>query len=196
MSERFLVTCLNSMSRYWHYGDPAQFDQFDTCLINYDYSHLAGVPEKYWKPTAEMDGLEEMPQAEKDAVDLAELTATKEDRYDRIDAVTNYLIEEGFLFGTPERRFSMSAHAQLNWTQMVVASNSLTWPQEITTQDPDNPSYLLQQAELPAFIMAVAGHKDSCLEAGRQHKVTIAAMTDVAAVESWEDPRLIALRGD
>lgn len=53
-------------------------------IINPDISALRGVDEKYWK--ADGDRVVAMSQSEKDAVDLAELTAAKQARQDAFDA--------------------------------------------------------------------------------------------------------------
>lgn len=118
---------------------------------------------------------------------LKELTLDdyKELRYNEIDLKTQELISAGFTYDTGA--FSLSAHAQLNWSEIHSNQSEFTFPLGISTID--NNEYLLAAANVDAFWTAgkdaVKGHLDS----GRSLKKQVFDAVDETAVDAVVDNR-------
>ena len=152
-------------------------------VINPDLSPVSAVPQKYWTLTG--DVLSEMSQGEKDVVDVADLPAYKQVRYDEIDLKTGALILAGFTYDS--HIFSASANAQTNWNVLKDEELEFTWPVEISCLN--NDVYSLTQAKLDPFWTAgkdfIKGHLDS----GRTLKKSIFDVVTRVAGDAVVDNR-------
>ena len=157
-------------------------------LINPNLSAVEGVDKRYWK--IDGDTVIEMSQAEKDAVDLARLPELKEAKLAAIDAKTNQLIAQGFIFDG--HTFSLSLNAQSNFMGIKVATEGglLTednYPYELTTLDDE--AYQLSWALKDAFFGSVLNAVATHLAYGRALKVAVKSATTQAELDLIVDNR-------
>lgn len=106
-------------------------------------------------------------------------------RYNEIDSKTGVLIAAGFIFDGST--FSLSAHAQMNWSEIHSNQASFTFPLTLSCLNSD--TYDLAAADVENFwgtaMATVKGHLDS----GRVLKKQIFDAVDEAAVDAVTDNR-------
>lgn len=156
-------------------------------IINPDLSAVAAVDQRYWKLVG--DQVVEMTQAEKDAVDAAGLPETKLAKYAEIDARTDQLIYEGFMFAG--KRFSLSLGAQLKMigTNQVRARPEIAYPIVWNTIDDADKHQLVDADEVLAFYLQGVGTYRAHVDSGTELKDQVRAATTIAAVQAVEDAR-------
>lgn len=161
-------------------------------IRNPDLSAVSGVPQKYRKVSG--DDVLEMTQAEKDAVDAAELPAYKVAKADAIDARTAELIAIGFTYDT-DKQFSLSMPAQANWNGLanMLALNLLVepddFPIEANTIDNEDTYLITDIADATAFFSTAAATKKAHLDSGTALKKSVSAAADHAALDAVVDTR-------
>lgn len=151
-----------------------------------DPSVRDGVPSKYWKIVD--DRLTEMTQGEKDDVDGVLVDPEKVAVYSRIDARTVELIGEGFTYDG--ETFSLSAAAQSNWLRIMTwkLAGTLTFPLTVSTKD-NNTYIIADAAAFDAFYSAVNAAVTGHVGSGQAQKAIVMAMTTLAEVQAYVDPR-------
>jgi len=109
----------------------------------------------------------------------------------QIDTRTDAIISQGFTYA--DKQFSLSLEAQSNWTGMMVASDFLTFPYEITAQNADNVGgvkySLADKAELVTFYLTGIGYVSYVIGAGRALKLLVNEAATPDAVLAVEDAR-------
>ncbi len=153
-------------------------------IINPDLSAVAGVPSKFWNITG--DVITEMSDAEKDT---AELRNVKEDKSDAIDAKTERLISEGFIYAT--KRFSLSLSDQTTMAGMhqVKDDVALTYPISWNTIDNRDTYDIEDAADLDALYLACLGAIRTHLDSGTSLKGDVRASTTIAEVDAVVENR-------
>lgn len=117
------------------------------------------------------------------------LSAAKKVKKDAIDARTNVLIEEGFLFnGTA---FPLTQEHRLYWTAMYASRNepSIAFPIKVWSKDGDSSIDIQNVAELEGFCLSALAAAKGHLDSGMALKQAVNEAADVAAVEAVTDDR-------
>ena len=110
-------------------------------IVNPDLTALVNVPKKYWKIIG--DDVLEMDQAEKDAVDAAELVILKAKLLEDVDSHAESLITDGPGIEYPPasgKYLSLSINAQIKWTGWNLIADDwvslgLPYPFTVRTKD-------------------------------------------------------------
>jgi hypothetical protein len=118
------------------------------------------------------------------AVDL--LPDIKAVRCEAIDARTQALIASGFTFAG--HVFSLSTEAQLNWTALYAARDSLTYPLSVTTDD-DEEFSAPDAASLAGLCLTALASVKGRVDSGRGLKLAVLAAADAAALNAILDVR-------
>jgi hypothetical protein len=126
------------------------------------YEDLAAT----WRGTSACPTMEEM-QATWTTINAA---ATREAAIKAIDAQCEATIAQGFAFAG--RTFSLSAAAQMNWTNMFIARSLLTYPLEISTKD-DGKHTLADASEVAAFYTTGIGVVKAAIDTARAAKLAL-----------------------
>ena len=113
------------------------------------------------------------------------LDEKKVQKCDAIDARTDAIIGEGFLFDG--KQFSLSTEAQTNWLGMLVLQSVLTWPFGITSQDEH--TYLLTQENLPLFVGTGMLVIKNAVDSGRALKSAAVDATTPEELDAVVDTR-------
>lgn len=113
------------------------------------------------------------------------LTELKSEKYLEIDGNTVALIAAGFQFDGES--FSLSAGAQLNWSEIHTNKLLLTFPLEISTLD--NNTYDLELLDVEDFWSAALNGVKTHLDSGRALKKQVFDAADKAAVLAVVDNR-------
>ena len=151
-------------------------------LVNPDLSSLSAVPQKYWKESS--GSVVEMTQAEKDVIEP--LSDRKAERKLEVDIQTGALIAQGF--DHVSKTFSLSANAQLNWTNVYLNRANWSYPLEVSTLA--NGSHdLADQAAVESFYADGVDEVKVILDGGRTLKTDIDAAADQAALDAIVDTR-------
>ena len=101
-----------------------------------------------------------------------------------IDLKTGDLISEGFVFDS--KTFSLSINAQINWSNIMNVPDN-AFPLTIMTKD--DQSYALSLANKQNFYLSALNGRLTQLGSGTSLKVQINALTTIADVETFVDPR-------
>lgn len=150
-------------------------------IINPDLSNVVGVDIKYW--VIEGDAVREMTDAEKDAAYLEEFRTAK---MAEIDGKTNELISEGFTYDN--KVFSMSAEAQINWTNLFMIRTTLSYPFEVSTLD--GGCYDFQNSDaLAIFYSTGLSFKKGIMDSGRELRKDCLEVTTIADLNLIVDER-------
>lgn len=157
--------------------DPADW------IINPDLSGVSGVPVVYWK--IDGDTVSEMSQAEKDAVDAANLPAYKAALVKKVDAETQRRIALGFEFPPSSGNvFSLSKEAQLNYLGMKTYTDALPYPFDVRTLDDTGFITISNATETNAFLDVGFVTKETWITTGRLVKTAVMAAADAAAADA------------
>ncbi len=153
-------------------------------LHNPDVSALASVPREYWI----VDGSEvrEMTAAEKDS---GHLSAHKAEKCAAIDAKTDELIAQGFVYS--DKTFSLSANAQkrIMGIHQVRDDASLSYPVKWNTIDDADALELADSAAVHSFYLTALGTYRGHVDGGTSLKDQVRAASTVAAVDAITDSR-------
>ena len=133
--------------------------------------------------------VEEMTQAEKDAVDGALVSAAKIAKKADIDAKTGALIAGGFDYDN--HHFSLSPGAQMNLVglQKGIDAGAITFPHKMSTDDASIEYSVPDEAAYTAIYLTAVGTVKAAMDSGRALKLLVAACTTLAEVEAVEDLR-------
>jgi len=113
------------------------------------------------------------------------LANLKARRYGEIDLRTGQLIGAGFTYDSAQ--FSLSANAQLNWSEIHSNVSAFSDPVEVATID--NNVYDLTHANVDAFWTAALNATKGHLDSGRALKKSVFDAADKAAVDAVVDNR-------
>jgi hypothetical protein len=134
------------------YTAPVTTDWF----INPDLTAVAGVPQKYWKDSGGQNGngeqnIVEMLQAEKDAVDAADLPALKKAKNNAIRANTLNVYAAGFEHPAASGTFlPLDSDSRLEWHASAEFAAQLDYPYIVFDVD-DNPVSVANQGVLTQY---------------------------------------------
>ena len=151
-------------------------------LVNPDLSSLSAVPQKYWKESA--GSVVEMSQADKDVIEP--LSDRKAERKGEVDLQSGALIFGGFTHSS--KAFSLSANAQMNWTNVWADRANQTYPYEVSTAN-DEAYDFTDAAEIDTFYHVGKTRLELVLGEGRQLKIDIDAAADQTALDAIVDTR-------
>jgi hypothetical protein len=112
--------------------------------------------------------------------------ADKAVRCEEIDARTQALIASGFTFAG--HVFSLSTEAQLNWTALYAARDSLTYPLSVTTDD-DEEFSAPDAATLAGLCLTALATVKGQVDSGRGLKLAVLAAADASALNAILDAR-------
>ena len=150
------------------------------------------LPESYDKDTWKFSGgfYVEKTQEELDSNLILTFETNKQQKLEEIDAKTNQLISQGFVFDG--HTFSLSLNAQSNFMGIKVATDGgllteANYPYELTTIDDGayELSWALKDAFFGSVLTAVATH----LAYGRALKVAVKSATTQADLDLVVDNR-------
>jgi len=170
--------------------DPAVWLILTRSRDNSDYSDLKarGVPNRYWKITGER--LAEMSQAEKDAVEAAELPALKREAMVAVEARTEELLStRGFLHGgnrfplTPLFRDLLAGYDTLR------SAPSFPYPLSIGTIDDAGAVAFNSASEIRSLYVSAVTRMRAVYDAGADLKAQIRAAATVAELRGIVDGR-------
>lgn len=116
---------------------------------------------------------------------VVELPFAKQNTYVVIDLTTEIIIKQGFTF--EGYTFSMSANAQINWSNLLNIPDGM-FPLPVMSINEE--VYMLSLANRQNFYLSALNSKNNALQSGSVLKGQIAAMTTLAEVESFVDPRV------
>lgn len=167
-------------------------------IINPDLSSISGVEQKYWvvndwtydEGSNTYDGyVEEMTQAEKDAVDDDDLPTLKAKRYAEIDARTNELIAQGFTFDGYVFSLSQNAQVRLMGINQVRSRPEIQYPIKWNNKNDTLALDIVDEDELlDMFMTAFDTYRDH-VDSGTDLKDLIRDAEDADAVNAIVDNR-------
>ena len=114
------------------------------------------------------------------------LPALKKAKNSAIDARTQQLIAAGFNWRGST--FSLSAAAQMNWTNLFIARQMLAFPLEVSTLG-DGVYSVLDAAEMAAFYSNGLAYTKAIIDSGRELKLRVGDAQTVAELEAIIDAR-------
>ena len=158
-------------------------------LWNPDLSSVSGVPTEYRMVLG--DAVIEMSAAEKLVVDSGNLGLLRKQRYAEIDAATENMIGQGFLYSG--KVFSLSEHAQNYWLGMMLGKDlfaSGDFPFAINTADDGEIYHIANAAEIPYLYATAMGTVQYHLGYGTIIKDLVRTSTTVSGVLAVVDPRV------
>lgn len=115
-----------------------------------------------------------------------DLVTERSRRWAEIDTRTADLIAAGFVFDG--HTFSLSASAQMNWTNLMISAALLPYPVAVSTAD-DGQYTLPTTGAVQAFYATGIGAVKAILDAGRVLKLAVGAATTKAAIDAVVDNR-------
>jgi len=111
----------------------------------------------------------------------------KAKRIKEVDLKTRILISQGFEYSG--KTFSMSVEAQINWTNLEMIKESLTYPMGASTID--DQEYIIPDAtDMQNLYNTALARKKAILDGGRQLKLDINAAGNQAALDAIVDTRI------
>ena len=113
------------------------------------------------------------------------LAGYKQAKYNAIDYKTGTLLSTGFTYDT--KQFSLSANAQLNWSE--IHSNIVEFPDPVDVTLINNDTYSLTHANINTFWTTAKDILKGHLDTGRALKKSVFDAVDEAAVDLVIDAR-------
>lgn len=110
---------------------------------------------------------------------------SKEKKYSEIDSRTGELISKGFVFD--EKTFSLSANAQLNWSNILQLPESF-FPLDIMTVEED--VFTLELKDRTEFYLSAVNAKNKHLKSGSGLKIAVKRLQTLKEVNEFTDTRL------
>lgn len=155
-------------------------------LHNPDVSGVAAQPDKaYWKVSG--NAVVEQDATEKAATDLGRLDALKAARIEEIQERTGELRDEGFSYSG--KQFGLSPRSVDMLEGVIIAKDSLSYPQTWNTLDELGSHDLADAAEVEVFFMTALGTYKAIQDAGSALKASIRAATTKAELDAVVDNR-------
>jgi len=154
-------------------------------IINPDLSDVSGIDEKYWKIVG--DTVVEMNQSEKDVVDAADFVIAKATRRNLIDYQSGVLIAGGFTYDSTQ--FSLSANAQINWTNVHQNRANWSYPLKVSIFALSGEYSLTNQTTVENFYNTGIQRVKTILDGGRQLKIDINNAADQTELDAVVDDR-------
>ena len=147
----------------------------DTVETGYEEAHLVG------DVTTEADAIIKWGSVAEDDT----LAAYKQAKYNAIDYKTGVLLSVGFTYDS--KQFSLSANAQLNWSE--IHSNIAEFPDPVDVTLINNDTYSLTHANVNTFWTTAKDILKGHLDSGRALKKSVFDAVDKAAVDAVIDNR-------
>lgn len=132
-------------------------------------------------------------QSELDAIIVAYIPAVggldglKRKKYLEIDTKTDELMALGFTHAG--RQFSLSIPSQINWTNIGINPNLLTYPYGISVLDDSEVYSFADAAEITAAYYEAVSRKEYLIQSGRDLKSQVLAASSQAEIDAVVDAR-------